>query len=80
MEYNLDNYLDFFEGRADSSIFKRMYENVDAIVDQPAMNVWNHILKHFPDAKVILMVRDSEDAWFKSYKGTILRKIPICPM
>ena len=80
MEYNLDNYLDFFEGRADSSIFKRMYENVDAIVDQPAMNVWNHILTHFPDAKVILMVRDSEDAWFKSYKGTILRKIPICPM
>ena len=71
MEYNLDNYLDFFEGRADGTIIKQMYQNVDAILDQPSCNVWHNILQQFPDAKVILTVRDSEDEWFKSYKGTI---------
>ena len=71
MEYNLDNYLDFFEGRADGTIFKQMYQNVDAILDQPSCNVWHNILQQFPDAKVILTVRDNEDEWFKSYKGTI---------
>ena len=74
-EYNLDNYIDFFEGRVDSTIFKKMYQNVDAIMDQPSCNVWNNVFQQFPEAKVILMVRDSEDVWLKSYKGTITVQI-----
>ena len=71
LEYNLDNYLDFFEGRADSSIFRKMYSDVDAVVDQPACNLWHIIASQFPDAKVILMVRDSDEAWFQSYSGML---------
>ena len=44
LEYNLDNYLDFFEGRVGSEIFTDMYSSVDAVLDQPSCN--------FPDAKV----------------------------
>ena len=44
-----------------------MYKDVDAVTDIPA-NIWyEEILQAFPDAKVILSVRDSEDAWLKSF-------------
>ena len=67
LEYNLENYIDFFEGRVDESIFQKMYKDVDAVVDQPACSLWNILLKQFPDAKVILMERDNDEVWFKSY-------------
>lgn len=34
------------------SDFRRMYENVDAVVDFPAFYFWDEIHKAFPDAKV----------------------------
>ena len=52
LEYNLQNYIDFFEGKVGDEIFREMYQNVDAVVDQPACTLWNIILKQFPDAKV----------------------------
>ena len=32
--------------------FKRMYKDVDAVIDGPPMWFWEEILKAFPDAKV----------------------------
>ena len=52
LEYNLDNYLDFFEGRVGSEIFTDMYSAVDAVLDQPSCNLANILLQQFPDAKV----------------------------
>ena len=52
LEYNLDNYLDFFEGRVGSEIFTAMYSSVDAVLDQPSCNLANILLQQFPDAKV----------------------------
>ena len=52
LEYNLDNYLDFFEGRVGSEIFTDMYSSVDAVLDQPSCNLANILLQQFPDAKV----------------------------
>jgi len=72
LQYNLDNYLDFFEGRSDGSIFKSIYKDVDAVVDLPAVSVWYILHRQFPDAKVILMVRDNENDWFNSYHGMLL--------
>ena len=66
LHYSLDKYLDFFEGRVGEEVFKEMYDDVDVVVDQPACTLWNIILKQFPDAKVILMVRDCSDAWLRS--------------
>ena len=52
LEYNLDNYLDFFKGRVGSEIFTAMYSAVDAVLDQPSCNLANILLQQFPDAKV----------------------------
>jgi hypothetical protein len=41
-----------------------------ATVDWPAARWWREIAAHFPDAKVLLSVRDPE-AWYKSVNDTI---------
>ena len=46
--------------------FTAMYEDVDAVTDMPSAFWFEEILKSFPDAKVILTVRDSEDVWAES--------------
>ena len=38
------------------------------MVDQPACTLWHIILRQFPEAKVILMERESPEAWFRSYE------------
>ena len=48
-------------------IFKKMYDEVEVVLDQPACHVWRLLHKHFPEAKIILTVRDSEDVWIESY-------------
>ena len=49
--------------------FLSMYQDVDAVTDLPAAIWYEEIYKTFPDAKVILSVRDSEDVWFKSWSN-----------
>jgi len=46
--------------------FRRMYESVDATGDIPAAHYWEEILEAFPDAKVILMLRENEHVWCES--------------
>ena len=41
---------------------------MDVVVDQPASTLWHLILRQFPEAKVILMERESPEAWFRSYE------------
>ena len=69
LEYNLDNYVKFFDGDIGEEVFGEMYRDVDAVVDQPACTIWNILFKQFPEAKVILMERDSAESWFRSYYG-----------
>ncbi|PFX31354.1 uncharacterized protein LOC111322195 [Stylophora pistillata] len=47
--------------------FSAMYNNVDAVTDLPAAIWFQEILEVFPDAKVILTVRDNEDVWVRSW-------------
>ena len=44
-----------------------MYQGVDGVTDLPAAFWYQKIFEAFPDAKVVLTVRDSEDVWLKSY-------------
>ena len=62
---HVDEWLDIYlKGKTPD--FASMYKDVDAVTDIPA-NIWHEeILQAFPDAKVILNVRDSEDVWLKS--------------
>ena len=46
--------------------FFSMYQNVDAITDSPPVAFYEDIFKLFPEAKVVLMERDSEEVWVKS--------------
>ena len=46
--------------------FLSMYRNVDAITDIPPAAFYEDIFKLFPEVKVILMVRDSEEVWVES--------------
>ena len=46
--------------------FATMYKDVDAVTDLPAAFWFQEILEVFPDAKVILTVRDSEEQWVQS--------------
>lgn len=47
-----------------------MFRNYRAQVDWPGAAYWRQLATHFPDAKVILSVRDA-DAWFDSVQATI---------
>lgn len=48
--------------------FKKMYQDVDACTDMPCCFFWQEILQAFPDAKIILTVRDDEQTWLESFK------------
>ena len=66
-EFHRQQWLESFEtGRHPN--FKEIYEGVDAVTDVPPAFWFEEILADFPEAKVILTVRDSEEAWLKSWK------------
>ncbi|XP_076817031.1 uncharacterized protein LOC143462674 [Clavelina lepadiformis] len=77
--YNVHDFLEYFwyfgndwnriltkGGSVDD--FKKMYEDVDAVMDIPVYFFWKEIHQAFPDAKILLTIRD-EDSWFKSYQN-----------
>jgi Sulfotransferase domain len=49
----------------------RLFDGFGATTDAPACLFYDGIAKHFPDAKVVLSVRDPE-RWFESTQSTIL--------
>nr|XP_039274005.1 uncharacterized protein LOC120347959 [Styela clava] len=53
--------------------FYKMYKDVDASVDGPTSHFWHEILEAFPDTKIIFMVKDSEENWWKSFEKTCKR-------
>jgi len=67
MQLNMDRYLDFFDGKCDSTELMEQYRDVDVVVDQPACTMWLTFHQQYPDAKVILMMRDSPETWYNSY-------------
>lgn len=50
----------------------KVFEGFDAAVDWPASKYYKELAEYYPEAKVILSVRDSE-GWYKSTKNTIYR-------
>ncbi|CAK8698379.1 unnamed protein product [Clavelina lepadiformis] len=65
--FHTKEWMKIMETGGTINMFREMYEDVDAVTDQPACLFWEQILEAFPDAKVILTLRD-EDSWWKSYK------------
>ena len=59
--------------------FATMYKDVDAVTDLPTAFWFEEILEVFPDAKVILTVRDSEEQWVQSLLKHLKLGEEICP-
>lgn len=53
----------------------KLFEGYVATVDWPGASVWKDIADHYPDAIVLLSVRQSADAWWKSAHDTIFEGI-----
>ena len=64
--FNGEEWLDIYM-KGKSPDFVSMYKDVDAVTDRPPAFWFQEISEAFPDAKVILTVRDSEEVWLKSY-------------
>ena len=47
-----------------------LFEGFEATVDWPGCTFYKELMEHYPDAKVLLSVRDP-DAWYKSASETI---------
>ncbi|XP_078350486.1 uncharacterized protein LOC144635256 [Oculina patagonica] len=61
-----DEWLDIYYG-GKALDFASMYKDVDAVTDLPAAFWFQEIYEAFPNAKVILTIRDSEDVWARSW-------------
>ena len=69
-KFHYQQWLDSFETDRHPN-FKEIYQGVDAVTDIPQAFWFEEISADFPEAKVILTVRDSEDAWLKSWKENL---------
>ena len=62
-------YNIYMEGK--SPDFVSMYKDVDAVTDLPPGFWFQEIYEAFPDAKVILSLRDNEEVWVQSWAKQI---------
>ncbi|MEQ9260237.1 MAG: sulfotransferase [Roseovarius sp.] len=60
---------DYFCGGAPLDL-DRLFEGYRSQVDWPGAHLWREAAEHYPEAKVILSVRDPK-AWYASYSKTI---------
>jgi Sulfotransferase domain len=56
--------------RGEQADWDKVFGGYRSQVDWPGARYWRELARHFPDAKVILTVRDP-DAWFDSVQATI---------
>lgn len=70
-------WLDVLDGHPN---WEAIYGKFNSACDFPTCTWYEELLKVYPNAKVILTVRDSPEAWYNSVKETIFRsyfeKIP----
>lgn len=60
-------WIDAGDGRPDWDAIFRDYASM---VDYPGARYWRQLAEHYPEAKVLLTLRDP-DAWFESTQATI---------
>jgi Sulfotransferase domain len=64
---NVPLWVDVVNGNAD---WDTIFEGYQSTTDYPACTYWRELAEHFPDAKVVLTIRDP-DSWFDSVSQTI---------
>jgi hypothetical protein len=68
--YRVRQWLEIGEGKAPQ--WEEVFAGFRAAVDWPAAAYWRELSEHYPDAKVVLTVRDPE-RWYDSVSATIFR-------
>jgi hypothetical protein len=58
--------------------WKKFYRGYNSVVDWPSCSFYKDLMAEFPDARVILNVRDPE-SWYDSMKETIYAIVPRFP-
>lgn len=64
--------------RGESVDWNEIFDRYSAAVDWPACVFWRELLAAYPEARVILTVRDST-TWYASFRETILPRIENLP-
>src|SRR4026207_181124 len=60
-------WIDAADGHPD---WDTLFRNFASTVDYPGCSYWRHLVRHYPEARVLLSVRDP-DQWFESTQATI---------
>jgi hypothetical protein len=63
-------WIDADEGRPD---WNAIFKGYNSAVDYPSAAYWRELTRYYPNAKVLLTVRDP-DEWFESIQATILAR------
>ena len=61
------DWVNAAQGNAD---WEKIFSDYSATVDNPGCNFWRELADYYPDARVILTIRDAEQ-WFESTNETI---------
>ncbi|WP_062428397.1 sulfotransferase family protein [Herbidospora daliensis] len=59
-------------GDGKTADWDRIFRGFRSVVDFPAVSYWRELTDHYPDAKVVLTVRDPE-RWYESARETIFQ-------
>ena len=59
------------ESKSRSDRIKHFMRGFRATVDSPGCDIYPDLMALFPEAKVILSVRDSDDTWWMSFSDTL---------
>ncbi|XP_078384690.1 uncharacterized protein LOC144667169 [Oculina patagonica] len=76
--FHQQEWLDSFETNHLPN-FKDILKDFDAVTDHPAAFWFEEISNAFPEAKVILTVRDSEEMWLRSWQEHLRIENKLCP-
>lgn len=61
--------VDFYKGKRTD--WKEWFDSYQAVCDVPAYDFVPELMRAFPEAKFVLTVRDSPEAWSKSYRDVV---------
>lgn len=68
---DLENGLPLWESVADGSPdWERIFDGANSTVDWPSARYYRELMDYYPDAKILLSVRDA-DGWVRSMRATV---------
>ena len=68
---HVELWLDAWRGK---DIWKTLFADYQATVDWPAAAFWPQLMHVYPEAKIVLSIRDA-DEWFESARNTIFQSM-----